>query len=123
MTTLNRVSIAQGTLLPADGLMFYDTDHKMHYFYNAGTNRWVSMSPFIFSTPATSSPASPSGTITTPASGSFSVGINKQTPVQALDVVGNTTVSGNVSVGGSINVTGFPVNALVPAGTIVMFHG
>jgi microcystin-dependent protein len=124
MTTINRMSVATGTIAPADGLIVYDTDHRMHYNYNAATNRWISLSPLTLSTPSVGSAAIPSGAITTPSSAAtFSLGINKQNPTQALDVVGNSTVSGNTSIGGSLNVAGFPSNALVPAGTIVMFHG
>jgi len=130
MTSANRHSIASGTILPADGLMVYDTDHKMPYFYNTLSSRWTSMSPFILTTAVYSGFTFPNGVITTPSSTAiFSVGINKQNPKEALDVAGNSTVSGssavggNLSVGGNIAVSGFPVNALVPAGTIVMFHG
>jgi microcystin-dependent protein len=136
MTTANRNTIISGTNTAADGLVVYDVNHRMHYYYNAGQSKWVSMSPLILSTPASSSPTNPAGSITTPSSSAiFSVGINKQNPSAALDVVGNTTVSGNitsggainasgaVSVGGSLSVTGFPNNALVPAGTIVMWSG
>ena len=130
MTTAQRMSITTGTNVAADGLIVYDNQHRMHYYYNAGANRWLSMSPLTLSTPTTGSTTFPSGVITTPSSSAtFSLGINKQNPSQALDVVGNATVSGNVSVGGNINVTGtltvpgFPQNALVPAGIIVMFSG
>jgi len=130
MTAANRLSIASGTILPADGLMVYDTDHRMPYFFNSASLRWVSMSPFILSTSVSNGAVFPSGVITTPSSTAiFSVGINRQNPREALDVAGNSTVSGNstvaghVSIGGSLSVSGYPVNALVPAGTIVMFHG
>lgn len=130
MTSSNRFSITTGTTFPADGLIVYDTDHRMPYYFNSGVSRWVSMSPFILSTGPFSGLSFPSGVITTPSSSAvFSVGINRQNPKEALDVAGNSTVSGNsavagnVSVGGSLSVTGFPINALVPAGTIVMFSG
>jgi microcystin-dependent protein len=122
--------MSSGTSTPADGLMVYDSDHHMHYQYNSSTARWNSLTPFILSTAAVSSITIPAGTITTPNSPStFSVGINKQNPVQALDVAGNSTVSGNsqvggnLSVNGSLNVAGFAVNALMPSGAIIMFHG
>jgi microcystin-dependent protein len=124
MTTANRLSIATGTTVPADGLVVYDKDHHMHYYYNAAQNKWVSMAPLTLSTPATSGNSFPSGAITTPSStATFSLGINKQNPSQVLDIVGNSTVSGNSAIGGSLTVFGFPDNALVPAGIIVMFHG
>lgn len=129
MTSVNRISISTGTNAPADGLIVYDVTHKMHYYYQASNSRWVSMSPLVLSTPGSGSGLNPSGTITTPGPLNFSVGINKQNPVQALDVVGNTTVSGNSSVGGNMvvsgafSVSGYPVNPLVPAGTIVMWSG
>ncbi len=136
MTTANRNTIISGTNTAADGLVVYDVNHRMHYYFNAGQNRWVSMSPLTLSTPASSSPTNPAGVITTPSSSAtFSVGINKQNPTSALDVVGNTSVTGNISsggalstagavnVGGALSVTGFPVNALVPIGTIVMWSG
>jgi len=130
MTTVNRMSVTSGTGSTADGLVVYDIDHKMHYYYNSGLSRWVSMSPLTLSTPTTGSTGFPSGVITTPSSSAtFSVGINKQNPVQALDVVGNIAVSGNITAGGqlyvsgSASVNGFPLNPFVPAGTIVMWHG
>lgn len=136
MTTIQRMSITTGTNVAADGLVVYDKDHRMHYYYNAGINRWTSLSPLTLSTPTVGSTSFPSGVITTPSSSAtFSMGINKQNPSQALDVAGNATVSGNVSAGGNASVTGnmnisgsltvpgFPVNALVPSGIIVMWSG
>lgn len=136
MTTVQRMSMTTGTNVAADGLVVYDKDHRMHYYYNAGINRWTSLSPLTLSTPTVGSTSFPSGVITTPSSSAtFSLGINKQNPSQALDVAGNATVSGNISAGGNASVTGnvnitgslvvpgFPVNALVPAGIIVMWSG
>jgi microcystin-dependent protein len=136
MTTAQRMSVNTGTNIAADGLIVYDTQHHMHYYYNSASNRWTSMSPLTLSTPIVASSVVPSGVITTPSSSAtFSLGINKQNPSQALDVVGNTTVSGNVSIGGNLSATGsvnvngtltvpgFPANALVPAGIIVMWSG
>lgn len=136
MTTVQRMSITTGTNVASDGLIVYDKDHRMHYYYNAGSNRWTSMSPLTLSTPTLGSTSYPSGVITTPSSSAtFSLGINKQNPTEALDVAGNATVSGNVRVGGnstvtgnvaisgSLSVPGFPSNALVPSGVIVMWSG
>lgn len=130
MTSINRYSIATGSVLPADGLMVYDTDHKMPYYFNSSSLKWISMSPFNLSTGLSNGLNFPSGSITTPSSSAvYSVGINRQNPKEALDVAGNFTVSGNTGIGGNLNlggalaVNGFPLNALVPAGTIVMFHG
>lgn len=129
VTTTNRMNMSSGSNLPADGLVVFDVNHHMHYSYHAPTNRWVSMSPLTLSTPNAGSTAYPSGVITTPSSSAtFSLGINKQNPAQALDVAGNATVSGNISTGGvvstpSISVPGFPMNALLPAGSIIMWHG
>jgi microcystin-dependent protein len=124
MTTINRISISTGSNTPADGLIVYDVNHRMHYHYQSATFKWVSMSPLLLSTSAAGSANFPFGSITTPPSpGTFSLGINKQNPVCALDVVGNTAITGSVSMGGPLSVTGFPVNALVPAGTIVMWSG
>jgi microcystin-dependent protein len=129
VTTSNRMSISSGTAQPADGLVVYDVNHRMHYYYHAGQNKWVSLSPFTLSTPTVGSASIPYGAITTPfAPTIYSVGINRQTPSQALDVVGNVTVTGNISTGSSVNagslsVNGFGTNALVPPGTIVMWSG
>jgi len=124
MTSANRAAMNVGFATPADGLIVYDTDHKMHYHYNGTNNTWKSMSPLSLTTPTGMGFTQPFGVITTPSSTSiFSLGINKQNPSRELDVQGSAAVSGNVSVGGSLNVAGFPSNALVPAGTIVMFHG
>lgn len=136
MTTTQRASIKTGTIIPADGLLVYDINHHMHYSYNASTNSWNSLSPLTLTTSAISTTNFPHGVITTPSSSAtFSMGINKQNPKEALDVVGNATVSGNVSVGGTLNVNattnlngsvsiaGFPVNAFVPVGIITMFSG
>lgn len=118
MTTVNRNSILGSSGGIADGLIVFDSDHHMHYQYNIQLNKWQSLSPFLLTTSVNSSPSFPAGTITTPSStATFSVGINKQNPSQALDVVGNASISG------SLNVAGFPSNALVPAGTIVMYNG
>lgn len=140
MTTVQRVSINTGTNVAADGLVVYDKDHHMHYYYNAYLSKWVSMSPLTLS--AVGSSIIPSGVITTPSSSAtFSMGINKQNPTQALDVVGNATVSGNINTGGNLNVSGnstvtgnshiagtltvpgFASNALVPTGIIAMWSG
>jgi microcystin-dependent protein len=126
MTTTQRAAIVS----PADGLIVYDISNKMHFMYEAASASWLSMSPLrlrasgaatvvtgIISTPTTTNPTT------------YSLGINTQTPSQALDVVGNSTISGNSSVGGnatisgSLNVNGFPSNALIPAGLICMFSG
>lgn len=136
MTTVQRMTITTGTNTASDGLIVYDTDHKMHYYFNSGAGKWSSMSPLTLSSPTVASTSYPSGVITTPASSAtFSLGINNQNPVQALDVVGNSAVSGNAYVGGnsnilgslyvtnSISVSGYPVNAMVPAGAIVMWTG
>lgn len=154
MTTTQRMSMSIGTVTPADGLVVYDKDHRMHYYYQAGIGKWVSMSPLTLSSPTTGATSFPSGLITTPSSTAvFSVGINKQNPTQALDVVGNTAISGSTSIGGnstiggnasvsgnntiggnasvggslavsgSLSVTGFANNALVPSGVIVMWSG
>jgi microcystin-dependent protein len=144
MTTANRMSITTWTNVAADGLVVYDVNHRMHYYYNAGLNRWVSLSPLTLSTPTIGSASYPSGAITTPSTSpptTFSMGINKQVPAQVLDVVGGATVSGNVSAGGNLtisgnstingsssvsgvlNVAGYPSNALVPAGGIIMWTG
>jgi microcystin-dependent protein len=142
LTTTNRMAMFSGTNTVSDGLIVYDINHRMHYSYNGGISRWVSFSPFTLSTPTIGSTSFPSGVITTPSSSAtFFVGINKQNPTAALDVVGNLVVSSNINasgaitsngpvnananlnVGGSLNVNGFPSNALVPAGTIVMWSG
>ena len=136
MTAFNRITISSGTSTAADGLIVYDVTHRMPYYFNGGTNRWVSMSPFVMSTPANLTTALPYGAITTPSAGvTFSVGINTQVPSRELDVVGQAAISGSVYVGGNETVNGsldvignftkngFPVNPFVPAGTIVMWHG
>jgi microcystin-dependent protein len=143
MTTTNRTSIITGTNVAADGLIVYDIGHRMHYYYQAAINRWVSMSPFVMTTLASISSASPSGIITTPFSpgNTFSLALNRQTASQVLDVIGSATVSGNITaggnlsasgsltVGGAMNITGnlvksgYPVNALIPAGGIIMWSG
>ncbi len=124
MTTTQRLAVNTGTVIAADGLVVYDVTYKMHFMFNAANKTWVSMSPLTLSTP--SNAAIPNTAITTPATMSttaFNVGINKQNPTQALDVVGNSTVSGNAAVGGSLNVAGFASNALVPTGLIAMWSG
>src|ERR1043165_1030286 len=78
MTTANRIAITSGTTPAADGLIVYDVDHHMHYYYHASAGKWVSMSPLVLSTPTTVSTGYPSGIITTPLSGTvttFSLGI------------------------------------------------
>jgi microcystin-dependent protein len=130
MSPYSRVGISSGTNSAADGLIVYDTYHKMHYFYNSAINRWASMSPFLLTTPNFSTLGVPYGVITTPSSpATFSLGINTQTPAKELDVSGNAGVTGSLQVGDDLSVTGdiiktgFPVNPFVPAGTIVMWHG
>lgn len=136
MTSVQRASIKSGTIIPGDGLVVYDVNHHMHYSYNAATNSWNSLSPLTLTTAAISTTSYPHGVITTPSSSAvFSLGINKQNPKEALDVVGNATVSGNASLGGTLNVNGninlsgsvavagFPTNALVPGGLITMYSG
>jgi microcystin-dependent protein len=131
VTTTNRMSMSTGTNSPADGLIVYDVNHKMHYYYHAYASKWFSMSPLVLSTPTTGSTSYPSGVITTPVSSvstSYSIGINTMSPAHALDVIGNAGISGNLSLGGNIGVSGifvpgFPANALVPAGAILMWSG
>lgn len=129
VSAANRIAVANGTVTPADGLIVYDTDHKMHYYFQKATGRWVSMSPLVLSTNSVNTNPSPSGAITTPSSSStFSLGINKQNPNKELDVNGSAAVSGsidiatNLHVAGTVSVNGYPLNPLVPAGTIVMFN-
>src|SRR5690349_20520381 len=38
MTTTQRMSMSTGTNSPSDGLVVYDKDHKMHYYYQAAIN-------------------------------------------------------------------------------------
>lgn len=129
MTAQNRINLSSsGT--PADGLIVYDVNHKMHYYYNGGIFRWTSMSPWLLTTPTSSSSGVPTGAITTPSAfTTYSVGINTQSPSRELTVMGNEYVSGtsevagNFTLSGSMSKTGFPVNPFVPAGTIVMWHG
>src|SRR5690606_19276216 len=110
--------------------------HKMPYYYNLGLNRWVSMSPFLLTTGSSTTYGAPVGAITTPsANTTYSVGINTQNPTKELDVYGSARITGNVQIGASATVTGnvnvngnftnagSPLNPLVPAGTIVMWHG
>lgn len=136
MTAFNRISISSGNNVAADGLMVYDVTHKMPYYYNSASSRWISMSPFVLSTPSGSTGVTPTGFITTPSGSSgFSVGINTQTPSKELDVAGNAgitgsvivgtnaTVNGSLTVNGNFSKSGFPDNPFVPAGTIVMWHG
>jgi hypothetical protein len=107
MTSANRISIAQGTIAPANGLIVYDIDHKMHYYYQAASARWISMAPLVLSTPATLTGTAPYGTITTPSSSTiFQLGINKQNPNKELDVVGNAAITGSVSVNSNLAVNG-----------------
>lgn len=129
MTSANRISIAQGTLAPANGLIVYDIDHKMHYYYQSASARWISMAPLVLSTPANLTSTAPYSAITTPSSSTiFQLGINKQNPNKELDVIGNAAISGslsvnsNLSVSGSVSVNGFSPNALVPSGAIIMFN-
>jgi hypothetical protein len=130
MSAFNRVAISSGTNTAADGLIVYDNFHKMPYYYHAGINRWASMSPFLLTTPSNTTLGLPVGAITTPsANTTYSVGINTQSPTRELDVQGSALVSGsadvqgNLAVSGNLNKSGYPVNSLVPAGTIVMWHG
>src|ERR1043166_6141640 len=84
VTTTNRMAMFSGTNSVSDGLIVYDINHRMHYSFNGGINRWVSHSPFTLSTPTIGSTSFPSGVITTPSSSAtFFVGINKQNPVEA----------------------------------------
>lgn len=135
MTTTQRMSMSSGTNIPADGLIVFDKDHRMHYYFQAAFNRWVSMSPLTLSTPLSGSFNYSYGYITTPASpATFSLGINQLSPSQELDVSGSARISGNFEVGGSsttngtlsaasLDINGYPANALVPAGVIVLWSG
>jgi len=138
MTTSNRHSIKQGSNLPADGLIVYDTDQKIHFYYNATQNTWLSMGAFVMDGGLSSGNNFPSGFITTPTSSvstSFSVGINKSTPTAELDVTGdakfsgsvqtngNSVVNGTLTVASKLEVIGFSSNALVPNGAIIMWSG
>ena len=141
MSTAGRMTMTSGSNTVADGLVVFDADHHLHYCYNSLVNKWVALSPLVLSSPTTAATNYPSGVITTPISSvatTYSLGINKTNPSQVLDVVGSVTVSGSVASGSMVSapvvssntlfsnnilVTGFSYNALVPAGTIVMWSG
>ncbi len=141
VTTTGRMAMTTGSISVADGLIVFDSDHRLHYFYHAGLGKWVAMAPLVLSTPTTGATNYPSGVISTPYSTvvtQYSLGLNKSNPSQVLDIVGSATVSGSLASGSMVSapvvstntlfsnnilVTGFSYNALVPAGTIVMWAG
>jgi microcystin-dependent protein len=141
MTTAGRMAMTTGSNNVADGLVVFDADHHLLYCYNGWLNKWVALSPLVLSSPTTAATNYPSGVISTPISSvatTYSLAINKTNPSHVLDVVGSATVSGSIASGSMVSapvvssntlfsnnilVSGFAYNALVPAGTIVMWSG
>jgi microcystin-dependent protein len=130
LTTLQR----QGISSPADGLLVYDTDIKLFYYFESALNKWLAVN--AWQTDVTSTPT-PTNVIYTNATVVTNVGIGTSSPSERLEVVGNIKSSGDVNgntvttqtVTSSVvnatalSVPGFPVNSLLPAGSIIMWYG
>ncbi len=130
LSTLLRTGMAS----PADGLLVYDTDIKLFYYFEATLNKWLAVN--AWQTDVTSTPT-PTNVIYTNATVVTNVGIGTSSPSERLEVAGNIKSSGDVNSNtvttntttssivttNTLNVPGFPVNSLLPAGSIIMWYG
>lgn len=113
LTQAQRITITS----PAKGLMVYDITDDMFYMnLNAGASSWFAINPWITNATSGSTSSMYTHTVVT------KVGIGTSSPSVELDVNGSIT-SNSVVTTNTLNVSGFPSNALVPAGIIVMWSG
>lgn len=112
VNSLQRQSISN----PGNGLLVFDTQYKQFFFYDQSITKWMAINPWDFQPDHT-----PSIYVQT-----RSVGIGTNAPSEKLEVNGNIkadTIKVKGTLTNQINVPGFPTNALVPAGIIVMWSG
>ncbi len=112
MDSLQRQSITN----PGNGLLVFDTQYRQFFFYDQTITQWKAINPWDFQPDS-----KPSIYVQT-----RNVGIGTNVPSEKLEVVGNIkadTVKVNAIQTTQISVPGFPSNALVPAGIIVMWSG
>lgn len=88
---------------PGRSLLVFDTSDGKFYFYDGG--QWYALNEWVKN--ANTSHVSSTGNVI----------INGN-----ASITGSSSTTGNIS-GGSISIPGFPANALVPAGVIVMWSG
>lgn len=121
----NIVTVGGVTTIP-NSLMIFDTDLNKFTYYDLPTSKWLYLNPFyaIANDPLNSIPPKP------PISDRerTRVGFQTTSPITDLHIKGDTYFEGNTSTTGSatinnVIVPGFPNNALVPAGVIVMWYG
>ncbi len=126
MTTAQRSAIGG----PAEGLLVYQTDGSKGFYYHDGTG-WYTVGGWVKTTGSTNvtlpGSAVVSGTITSNGltnSGTLSTNTLSSTTISNSGSITTNSLSSTGSVSaGSLSVPGFPTNALVPSGVIVMWSG
>lgn len=102
---------------PAQGLMVFDLSANLFYMnMTAGVHDWYAINPWLTKGNNTAHDVMYTSSVVT------KVGIGISNPATALDVVGDINASASVTAN-TLNVNGFPANALVPAGAIMMWSG
>ena len=126
LTTVQQNNISN----PANGLLIYNKDAKMFYYYDSTlttAKKWLPLSPWRNTATVNTPSVIATNSVVT------AVGINTPNPTERLEVTGNAKITGTIistyitnskSIStATLNVTGFPYNSLIPAGGIIMWTG
>lgn len=123
---------------PAHGLLVFDTELNMFFFYDGTANKWIALNPWNFGAPE--GPTTDPATLKIHTYPDFkgNVGIGTLDPGEKLEVNGNIKASGDISAEGEIRATGKIVtegeinaksisltdgSAPIPPGGIIMWSG
>jgi microcystin-dependent protein len=93
---------------PGRSLLVFDTSDGKFYFYDGG--QWFALNEWVRN--ANNTDVNSNGNVI----------INGNSTVTGITTTNSLSSTGNIS-GGSVTISGFPANALVPAGVIVMWSG
>ncbi|MEQ8424556.1 MAG: hypothetical protein RIA63_07585 [Cyclobacteriaceae bacterium] len=120
MTAVQRTAISS----PAEGLLVYQTDGAMGFYYHDGTG-WYTVSGWVKTTGSNnvslSGNAAVSGNISS--SGIINSGTISTNSISSATISNSGSIAtGSISTG-SLAVSGFANNALIPSGVIVMWSG
>lgn len=98
MTTSQRIN---NITSPADGLLVYDTDLKMFFFWNSTDNQWQSLNAWKYRSPEEDGTEYDLYTLL-----STNVGIGVLIPEEKLHVDGNVKINNNLYVEGNADISG-----------------